>query len=81
VYLETAARMGVDPPSCVAIEDSDAGIRSAQAAGMTVVALPNPGFPPSEEALGLASVRVESPAELTPALLEGSLTRRPANPR
>ena len=81
VYLETAARIGVDPPSCVAIEDSDAGIRSAQAAGMTVVALPNPEFPPSEEALGLASVRVESPAELTPALLEGSLTRRPTNPR
>ncbi|WP_326567130.1 HAD family phosphatase [Amycolatopsis rhabdoformis] len=41
-YLLAAQRLGVDPSGCVAVEDSSSGIRSAHAAGMTVLAVPNP---------------------------------------
>jgi HAD superfamily hydrolase (TIGR01509 family) len=46
VYLEAASRLGVDPARCGAVEDSHNGIRSAHAAGMRVVAVPNVHFPP-----------------------------------
>jgi HAD superfamily hydrolase (TIGR01509 family) len=70
VYLEAARRLGVEPKRATAIEDSDAGIRSAAAAGMRVVAIPNRSFAPSEEALGRAHVVVDSLADLTPAAIE-----------
>ena len=40
VYLTTAKRLGVSAACCVAFEDSFTGLCSAQAAGMTVVAVP-----------------------------------------
>ncbi len=69
VYLEAARRLGVEPPRCAAVEDSHAGIRSAKAAGMRVVAIPNPGYPPDEESLAVADVAIRSLEELTPTLL------------
>ncbi len=69
VYLEAARRLGVAAADCVAVEDSHAGIRSAKAAGMRVVAIPNPSYPPDEEALAAADVTIRSLAELTPALI------------
>jgi HAD superfamily hydrolase (TIGR01509 family) len=54
VYLEAAKRLGVDATRCVAIEDSASGIRSAQAAGMRVIAYPNRHYPPAAEILALA---------------------------
>ena len=71
VYLEAARRLAADPAACVAVEDSHAGIRSAHAAGMRVVALPNPDYPPGDETLALADGIIRSPDELTEALLEG----------
>jgi HAD superfamily hydrolase (TIGR01509 family) len=65
VYLEAARRLGVAPEGCAAIEDSQAGIRSAKAAGMRVVAIPNPHYPPDEEALVAADVALRSITELT----------------
>ena len=65
VYLEAARRLAVDPGGCCAIEDSHGGIRSAKAAGMRVVAIPNPTYPPGEEALALADVVVRSLDDLT----------------
>ena len=41
IYLLTAERLGMSPARCVAFEDSEAGVRSAKAAGMTVIAVPN----------------------------------------
>ncbi len=38
----------------VAIEDSENGIKSAHAAGLRVIAIPNPHFPPADDALALA---------------------------
>lgn len=55
VYLEAAARIGVDPSDCVGVEDSSNGIRAAHAAGMTVVAIPNPTYPPKPDAMELAA--------------------------
>lgn len=40
-YLLAAHRLGVAPALCLAVEDSGSGIRSAHAAGMTVLAIPN----------------------------------------
>jgi beta-phosphoglucomutase-like phosphatase (HAD superfamily) len=71
VYLEAARRLGVPPDRCAAVEDSHAGIRSAKAAGMRVVAIPNAAYPPDEEALELADVVVRSLDELTVDVLVG----------
>jgi HAD superfamily hydrolase (TIGR01509 family) len=37
VYLLAASRLGVDPNSCVAVEDTGHGVRAAVAAGMRVI--------------------------------------------
>jgi HAD superfamily hydrolase (TIGR01509 family) len=66
VYLEAARRLGVEPGRCAAIEDSENGIRSAKAAGMCVLAIPNPQFPPADEALSQADDVLQSLDELTP---------------
>jgi HAD superfamily hydrolase (TIGR01509 family) len=70
VYLEAAERLGVAPAEAAAVEDSTNGLLAARAAGMAVVAIPNPSFPPSEEALAAADVVLESIVELTPATVE-----------
>jgi len=64
VYLEAARRLGVDPTRCAAIEDSHGGIRSAKAAGMRVIAIPNPSYPPDEESLAQADEVIRSLDEL-----------------
>jgi HAD superfamily hydrolase (TIGR01509 family) len=69
VYLAAADRLGVEPAGCLAVEDSANGLRSAAAAGMTVVAVPNPHFPPTRDALALAAATVPTPAGLTPDLV------------
>ena len=40
-YLTAAARLGVEPSRCLAIEDSPAGVASAEAAGCVVLAVQN----------------------------------------
>jgi HAD superfamily hydrolase (TIGR01509 family) len=70
VYLEAARRLGVDPTRAAAIEDSGNGIRSAAAAGMRVIAIPNRLFPPDDETLAQAHAVVDSLAELTPAVVD-----------
>ena len=70
VYLEAARRLGVDAARCAAVEDSHNGIRSAKAARMRVVAVPNPHFPPDDEAISSADVVLGSIAELQTGHLE-----------
>ena len=41
VYLTAAARLGLPPAACLAIEDSPNGVLSARAAGMRCVAVPD----------------------------------------
>jgi len=40
VYLTTAARLGVDPAACLALEDSVNGMLAARAAGMRCIVVP-----------------------------------------
>ena len=40
-YLLAAQRLGLAPAQCVAIEDTQAGVTSAVAAGMACVAVPH----------------------------------------
>jgi HAD superfamily hydrolase (TIGR01509 family) len=70
VYLEAARRLGVQSERCTAVEDSHNGIRSAKAAGMRVIAIPNPSFPPDDEALADADVVLASPSELVAEVVE-----------
>ena len=70
VYLEAARRLDVAPGRCAAVEDSHSGIRSAESAGMRVIAIPNPSFPPDPAALELADLVLDSIAELTPEVVD-----------
>ena len=69
VYLEAARRLGADPSRSVAIEDSASGIRSAHAAGMHVLTIPNRAFPPPGDVLALANVVLESIKDLDPEVV------------
>jgi HAD superfamily hydrolase (TIGR01509 family) len=66
VYLEAARRLGHDATACAAVEDSSNGLRSAHAAGMRVIAIPNPHFPPADDALALADITLPDLDALTP---------------
>jgi beta-phosphoglucomutase-like phosphatase (HAD superfamily) len=70
VYLAAARGLEVDPARCVAIEDSSNGLRAAAAAGMTVIAVPNPHYAPDPDALSLAAASVTVVVEVTPSLVE-----------
>lgn len=69
VYAACVARLEVAPAACVAVEDSGNGIRSAAAAGLAVVALPNPQYPPDADALALAGAVIASLDELDAELV------------
>ena len=66
VFLEAVRGLGIEPPDAAAVEDSRNGIRSARAAGLRVVAIPNAHFPPDEGSLALADVVLDSLTDLTP---------------
>lgn len=80
VYLEAARRLGVAPERCAAIEDSHGGIRSAKAAGMRVLAIPNPSYPPDDDALSLADQVVDGLAGLTPSVVDPPEEHAPVVP-
>jgi HAD superfamily hydrolase (TIGR01509 family) len=66
IYLAVAARLGVPPAGCAAVEDSSNGLRSAAAAGLRVIAVPHPRYPPDPDALAAASLVLPGLAGLTP---------------
>jgi HAD superfamily hydrolase (TIGR01509 family) len=70
VYLEAARRLGFEPGRCVAIEDSTAGLRAAHAAGMAVIAVPEPDFPPAPDSLAVAARALNSLDELAAETVE-----------
>jgi HAD superfamily hydrolase (TIGR01509 family) len=69
VYLEAARRLDLPPAACAAVEDSSNGIRSAHAAGLSVIAVPNRRYPPAPDALALAGATLASLSELPAALV------------
>ena len=70
VYLQAAQRLRVSPERCAGVEDSTNGLRALAAAGMHIVAVPNPQFPPDEDALVGADVVISSLNELTVDVIE-----------
>jgi len=62
IFLAAARAIGGDPARCLVIEDSPAGVLAACAAGMSVVALPDPALP--SERFSDAQLIVRSYAEL-----------------
>ena len=75
VYLEAARRLGVNPGTCAAIEDSANGIRAALAAGCQTIAVPNQEYPPPPEVLARTALVVASLDELTVAAIEALVPR------
>lgn len=76
VYLRAAEMLGVEAAACVALEDSSNGLRSAHAAGMAVIAVPNPHYPPDDDALALASVRVETVGAVDVEVVERAYSQK-----
>jgi HAD superfamily hydrolase (TIGR01509 family) len=74
VYLAAAKALGADPVACVAVEDSTNGIKAALNAGMIVVAVPNPHFPPDPQVVAQAAAVIGGVGELS-TFLDG-LSRR-----
>jgi HAD superfamily hydrolase (TIGR01509 family) len=70
IYLAVSGALGIDPRRGAAIEDSANGLRSAAAAGLAVVAVPHPRYPPGPDALALAAVVLPGLAGLTPQVIE-----------
>jgi len=66
IYLAVTGRLGYPPRRCAAVEDSANGLRSAAAAGLQVIAVPQPEYPPGADALGLATLVLPSLTGLTP---------------
>jgi HAD superfamily hydrolase (TIGR01509 family) len=69
IYLAVSGALGIDPGHGAAIEDSANGLRSAAAAGLVVVAVPHPRYPPGTEALSLATVVLPGLSGLTPEVI------------
>jgi HAD superfamily hydrolase (TIGR01509 family) len=67
IYQAVAAQLGCPPAQCAAVEDSSNGLRSAAAAGLHVIAIPHPKYPPDPDALAATALVLSSLDDLTPA--------------
>lgn len=73
-YLAACRALGVDPAACVAVEDTQTGVTSAESAGCAVLAVPS--LAPIEPAAGrtvLGSLEGVSPARLRAMVAPGEL--------
>jgi HAD superfamily hydrolase (TIGR01509 family) len=77
VYLRALELMHAEPSSTAAVEDSANGIRSAYAARLAVIAVPNREFPPGPLALSLATRVLDTIGELDVATVDAVLQHRP----
>jgi beta-phosphoglucomutase-like phosphatase (HAD superfamily) len=67
LFLLASRRLGVAPKDCLVLEDSEAGVRAARAAGMDVIIVPDL-VEPSPEVAAMA-LRVCLSLHEVPALL------------
>ncbi len=65
IYLAVAEKLGAPPESCVAVEDSENGLRAALAAGLQVVAVPRPCYRPNPTVLAQSALVLGSLSGLT----------------
>jgi HAD superfamily hydrolase (TIGR01509 family) len=77
IYLAVTAELGCPPADCAAVEDSSNGLRSAAAAGLRVIAIPQPRYPPEPDALAQASLVLPSLTGLTADAVAALATTEP----
>ncbi len=65
IYQAVTAALGHPASACAAVEDSSNGLRSAAAAGLQVIAVPRPAYPPDPDALALARLVLPGLAALS----------------
>ena len=65
IYLLAARELRIDPVRCVAIEDAPAGVEAAHAAGMQVIAVPDPAL--GRDRVAAADMVLDSLVGLRPA--------------
>ena len=73
-FLTAAERLGVAPETCLALEDSHNGIRSASAAGMMTIMVPDL-LDPTEEIRGLCTLVVGDLHEVRRLILAADAVR------
>jgi beta-phosphoglucomutase-like phosphatase (HAD superfamily) len=73
-YLNAVRTLGLTPADCLALEDSYNGVRSAHAAGMMTVMVPDL-LPPTEEIGGLCVAVAETLHQVREALLAATSSR------
>jgi pseudouridine-5'-monophosphatase len=64
IYLLAARELCIEPTRCVAVEDAPAGVEAARAAGMRVIAVPDPAV--DRERVADADVVLETLAGVRP---------------
>jgi pseudouridine-5'-monophosphatase len=69
IYVLAARELGVAPERCAAVEDAPAGVEAARAAGMQVIAIPDPAL--GRERVSAADVTLDSLVGLRPEDLVG----------
>ena len=74
VYLEAARRLDCEPKTCLAIEDSQAGVQSAKGAGMRCLGFSSPNSPHQD--LHQADMIVGDLWELELSELKGLMDKR-----
>ncbi len=67
IFLVAASDLGADPGACLVVEDAPAGVTAAHAAGMQVLAVPDPGM--DRARYRDAELVADSLADVTPAAL------------
>ncbi len=68
IYLHTAERLGVEPWECIAIEDSINGVKSAKAAGMFCIAVPDKRL--SQDQFRTADLIINSLDKFSPVVIK-----------
>ena len=69
VYRAVVEGLALMPASCAAVEDSTNGLRSAMAAGLRAIAVPQPRYPVDQAVLRGAVAVLSDLRELTPDLI------------
>src|SRR5258708_5542028 len=69
IYLAVTRELSHHPERCAAVEDSTNGLRSAAVAGLRVIAIPHPKYPPDPGTLQKAGIVLTSLRELTPSIV------------
>lgn len=70
IYLAVARAIGIRAEDCACFEDSDNGILAGKNAGMRVIAIPDPRFPPKQSIIDQADIIIPSLADFNMSLLE-----------